>query len=121
MRTGKVLGPTSAAFQHDQEDGGLSVYRDGLLNDVGRGPADVAERGRVNSLVAAFSDDILSECALTVDVRPTDEPEIGSAHALVLGWIGRTRSQVRGARRTLAQASICSHPGGVWANVPPPR
>lgn len=115
QETRRVTGPTSAAFEPD--DDGLSVYLESRLTILGLGPKDT----RINSsqVVAALDEPVLRLHSLELKPDPElieDPQPAGQAHALVQGWPS-SRKGAKKVARELARASRCSFPEGAWESV----
>lgn len=115
--TGQVIGPSSGVFVPKPGEDGLSVYGDAELRAHGCGPQEVAAAGRKPSVVAGLPMGAVESMDLFTSSDPTDEDRIGPAHRLIQGWDKLGSSATRKVARTLAAASLCTHPPGDWSHV----
>jgi hypothetical protein len=101
--------PTTGAFLAKRDEDGVSVYREQLLVAAGLGPADVVTASQ-NLVVSVGVADVRSVTPLDVrdDPWPGDVPDPthprNAAHALVVGWIGLSKSQRRERQLALVNA-----------------
>lgn len=119
--TQRVTGPSSAAFRPRREEDGLSVYRDALLRQQGLGPDRVATAGGSPAVAAGLVDEVISGHGLAVTADPQATPaDIGSSHALIVGWDGLSNAKSRELARNLASCAVCTHPPLAWGSLPAP-
>jgi len=106
QETGKRW-PTSAAFMPKPQEDGLSVYRRMKLEAAGLGASAVATRpehivfgmetGDVRAIKLGVRDD-----AWPPGIPDEEHPRNG-AHALIVGWGGMTRGEIKRRARELAK------------------
>lgn len=102
--------PTNAAFIPKPQEDGLSVYRRMKLEAAGLGASAVATRpehivfgmetGDVRAVKRGARDDAWPPGI------PDEEHQSNGAHALIVGWEGMTRGEIKRRARELAKLPL---------------
>lgn len=115
--THEIVGPTTAAFQVDPKDNGISVYRRSILLDHNLSAEDLI-KDPLNLVVGVTVDDLRSCRHILADGRvvrlglrndpwPEDVPDPkhprNAAHALIVGFDGLSKGDQRMLRAALVR------------------
>lgn len=116
--TGRVLRPSSAAFRPSAGEDGLSVYRHHLLAQLGIGLERIVALEIGGGVVGGLAAADIAVHGLQIRDDPVGQPpDIGPAHAILIGWSSWSRKQVRRVAKALADCAVCTHPGGAWEDI----